>query len=55
MGFLLLFRNELLWKLIGSHHFDYLGGDIIIDGEDGEEDFTMENSGTGNEDDDYFD
>ena len=32
-----------------------LGGDIVIDGEEGEEDFAMENHGTGNEDDDYFD
>ena len=37
-----------------SDFFD-LGADLMIDGEDGEEDFTMENNGTGNEDDDYFD
>ena len=32
-----------------------LGGDIVIDGEEGDEDFAMENHGAGNEDDDYFD
>ena len=34
----------------------WVGGDLLIDGEDGDEqDFEMSNNGTGNEDDDYFD
>lgn len=35
---------------------NFLGGDIVVDGEDdGEADFEMANHGGGDEDDDYFD
>ena len=49
--------NRFLFYQKISNGFELcVGGDLLIDGEEGDEqDFEMANHGTGNEDDDYFD